>query len=81
MATVVLGVLCPESPRETPTEKYLGCDVAGFEYWLHGGHVYRRGKLGVRRLYPPLSNRSLTTNDGRNKASSSFRRASNAEEA
>ncbi len=66
--------------RETPTEKYAGCDGAGLEYWLHGSHVYRRGERGVFRLYPPLSNRSFGKDNGRNRTSANFRCASESEE-
>lgn len=80
MDTERIFVFAPEDSRETPTEKYLGCDGAGFEYWLHGSHVYRRGEHGVCWLYRPFSHRSLGMNCGRNKTSQSFRRASKAGE-
>ncbi len=70
-----IAVFAAEASRETPTEKYLGCDGAGLEYWLHGSHAYRRGEHTVCRLYPPISNRSLGMDYGRNRMSPSFRRA------
>lgn len=52
--------------RETATEKYLGFDDSGCEYWSSANQVYRHGDPGVPRTCP-LSGWSRTRDgkDGR----------------